>query len=404
VVLGVARSSDASIARIASLPLTVVVSNCVFDADVRDPEQLLDRYHPMTGWAEAVANAGAGVTVVQRFGREAAFRRGPVDYRFVTDGGPAAPPAWFAGATLARAAAELQPDAVHVDGMIFPAYVACLRVRLPRETAIIVQDHGGVRLRSPAIWRRARYLLHGAGLRAADGFLFTAREQAEPWRRAGIIRRRQAVFEVPESSTDMPSWSDAAAGGVLPGRPAILCVARLDANKDPLTVLEGFAGAAASLPEAALTMVYGDDPMLPSVESWLAAHPDLRARIHLRGRVERRTLAGLYRSADIFTIGSHREVACFSLIEALSFGVTPAVTDIPPFRALTGGRIGALFPPGDAGALAHALIGLAQDDGGARRAAVRAHFERELSWPAVGARALAAYRAAVDHRRTAARA
>jgi hypothetical protein len=33
------------------------------------------------------------------------------------------------------------------------------------------------------------------------------------------------------------------------------------------------------------------------------------------------------------------------------------------------------------------------------RAAVRAHFERELSWPAVATRALAAYRAAVERRR-----
>ena len=77
------------------------------------------------------------------------------------------------------------------------------------------------------------------------------------------------------------------------------------------------------------------------------------------------------------------------------------VTDIPPFRALLteAGAVGALFPPGDAAALAAALGARARDDARSRRAAVRAHFDRQLSWPAVGARALAAYRSAVSVRR-----
>ncbi|HEY7372462.1 MAG TPA: glycosyltransferase family 4 protein [Polyangia bacterium] len=388
-------------AGIAPRPLTIAVANCVFDADVRDPEQLLERYHAMTGWAEAVAAAGAGaVIVVQRFGREAVVQRGPVEYRFVSDGGPAGPPLWFVGVRLGREVVALRPDVVHVHGLIFPAAVAWLRLQLPCQAAIVVQDHGAFRLGPASLAQRVRQVLVGAGLNAADGFMFTAREQAVPWQQAGIIRARHAIYEVPESSTNMASWPAAAEkAGALPGRPAILSVARLDANKDPLTVLEGFARAAATLPEAALTMVYGDDVLLPGVEAWLRAHPALRARIYLRGFLAREVLAGLYRSADIFTIGSHREVACFSLIEALSFGVTPVVTDIPAFRAITGGRVGALFPPGDAGELGRALRAQASGNADARRQAVREHFERELSWPVVGARALAAYRAAAEARR-----
>ena len=388
-------------AGIAPRPFTVAVANCVFDADVQDPEQLLERYHAMTGWAEAVAAAGAGaVIVVQRFGREAVVRRGPVEYRFVVDGGAATPPPWFLGAQLGRAVVALRPDVVHVHGLIFPAAVWSLRLLLPREAAIVVQDHGGFQLARLGLAERAKQLLVAAGLSAADGFMFTTREQATPWRRARIIRAHHAVYEVPESSTDMGSWPVAAGDeGALPGRPAILSVARLDANKDPLTVLEGFARAAEALPGAALTMVYGDDALLPAVNAWLRAHPGLNARIHLRGRVARQALAGLYRSADIFAIGSHREVACFSLIEALSCGVTPVVTDIPAFRAITGGRVGALFPPGDAAELGRALRALADGDRSLRRQAAREHFERELSWPVVGARALAAYRAAAEGRR-----
>ncbi|HMF43979.1 MAG TPA: glycosyltransferase family 4 protein [Polyangia bacterium] len=377
------------------------MASCDFDADLQDLEPFFERYHAMTGWAEAVAGAGAAVTVVQRFRRDAVVRRGPVEYRFVAYGGTRSPLAWALGTRLVREIGATRPDAVHVDGLVFPGLVGCLRARLPRRAAIVVQDHGGAGVEAGGMRNPAKRLLYGAGLGAADGFMFTARAQAEPWLSAGVIRARHAVYEVPESSTDMASWGAAAdAGAGLPGRPAMLWVGRLDTNKDPLTVLDGFARAAPSLPDAALTLVYGDDVELPAVQAWLGVHPELRARVHLRGRLERKALPALYRSADIFVLGSHREVACFSLIEALSCGVTPVVTDIPAFRTLTaGGRIGVLFAPGNADALARAIVTASQGDAGARRRSVRAHFEGELSWPAVGARALAAYRSAAAARR-----
>jgi glycosyltransferase involved in cell wall biosynthesis len=279
--------------------------------------------------------------------------------------------------------------------------VRLLRRRLPPRTAILVQDHGGVRLKQAGLRQWGRRLVYGLGLGPADGFMFTSREQALPWQEAGIIRRRHAIHEVLESSTDMGSWpaDTAASEDELPGDPALLWVGRLDENKDPLTLLDGFAAAAARMPAAQLTLAYGDDVLLPAVKARIAAHPALRDRVHLRGRVDRRTLAALYRAADVFVLCSHREVACFSLIEALSFGLTPVVTDIPAFRAITaGGQVGALFPPGDASALARALERAGDGDLAGRRGSVRAHFERHLSWSSVGQRALAIYRLAAAAR------
>ena len=60
------------------------------------------------------------------------------------------------------------------------------------------------------------------------------------------------------------------------------------------------------------------------------------------------------------------------------------------------------FPVGDAGALGRALERLGSseslEDRMARRAIVRAHFERELSWSALAHRALAIYREAETRR------
>jgi glycosyltransferase involved in cell wall biosynthesis len=379
-------------------PLAVSIASCCFDPADRDPEALLSRYHALTGWAEALVAAGAEpVNVVQQFSRDAVVTDGSVQYHFVEEAAPPRPPAWFWGGRMTNRVRRLAPNVVHVDGLVFPMVVRALRMKLPSRTAIVVQDHGGFHAHSPAFrtWRGRRFYRWGLG--AADGFLFTVRDQAAPWLRAGVIAGQDAVYEVLESSTGIRSLP--IADDALPGRPAILWVGRLDPNKDPLTVLDGFERAAAVLPDAALTLVYGEDDLLPAVKARIARSPRLARRVHLRGRMERRALPALYAVADVFVLGSHHEVACFSLLEALSFGVTPVVTDIAPFRSITeGGRIGALFTPGDAAGLGRAIERLGREDFAVRRASVLAHFERDLSWAAVGRKAFAAYRTALARR------
>src|SRR4029077_19240333 len=182
------------------------------------------------------------------------------------------------------------------------------------------QDHGGsgIQDRSPGLRGLPWRTLHRYGLRAADGFLFTARETAAAWSSAGIISSGQSVHEIPEASTGLGAGVDDV--HALPGKPALLWVGRLDANKDALTALAGFEQAAATLPDAALTLVFGDDELLPAVRARIAASPMLPSRVHVRGRVSRAELPALYQGAELFLLASHREVASFALIEALSFG------------------------------------------------------------------------------------
>jgi glycosyltransferase involved in cell wall biosynthesis len=85
----------------------------------------------------------------------------------------------------------------------------------------------------------------------------------------------------------------------------------------------------------------------------------------------------------VFVSGSHAEGSGYALLEALACGLVPVVTDIPSFRALTGdGRIGRLWPCGDAAALAGALAGAAADPVPPEQ--VRAHFDAGLSFGALG--------------------
>jgi glycosyltransferase involved in cell wall biosynthesis len=383
--------------------VSTVLVFCNYPFDPRDgqPDQLLARYRTLSGWARALARTGEGpVAVVQRFGRDLSLERDGVIYRFVQDGAVAQPPAWWWSTRVVQAVAALDPAVVHVHGLVHPLQVRLLRARLPPNTVVLAQDHGGVHAGSPGFGRRGWRWLHRFGLAGADGFLFSADDLARPWQQAAIIGPQAAVHAIPESSTDL---ADAvpATGRRAPGDPALLWVGRLDRNKDPLTVLTAFEQVVTELPAAELTMVFGAGALLPRVRARIASAPALARRVHLLGQLDASALPALYASADLFVLGSHHEGSGYALIESLAFGAAPVVSDIPSFRTLTdGGRLGALFPVGDARACAAAILRLSRDPAGrpARREAIRSHFARALSWPALAARARTIYRTASERR------
>jgi glycosyltransferase involved in cell wall biosynthesis len=115
------------------------------------------------------------------------------------------------------------------------------------------------------------------------------------------------------------------------------------------------------------------------------------------GAVPHARMADYYSSADVFVSASHDEGSGYALIEALACGVTPVVSDIPPFQAIAG-EVGARFAPGDSAACAAALLDLGREDRGALRRAARARFDAALTWEAIGRRALEHYRAVVAAR------
>lgn len=361
----------------------VAIVNYPYPPGARTPAELLARFPALSGWAEALSAVGARVTVLQRFVADAEFERGGVRYRLLRAGGGPALRGWRIPWRLHAAARAARADVVHLHGQIFPLQTLALRRALPRRTALLVQHHGGDPPAGPRAW------LHRAGLRAADGFMFTAAEMAEPWRAAGMIRPGRPAYPVIEASTDLCPPAQPPARP-LPGDPALLWVGRLHPLKDPLTVLEGFARALAALPGAILSMAFGSAELLPVVRERIG-RPDLAGRVVLLGELPHADLPGLYAAADIFVLGSRREAAGFALIEALACGLPPAVTDIAPFRAVTGGEAGVHWPAGDPAGCAAAIIALARGDRPAQRAAARRRFEAALSWPAIGRAALAAY-------------
>ncbi|MDB4948433.1 MAG: hypothetical protein JWM27_1082 [Gemmatimonadetes bacterium] len=367
--------------------------SCVRDRLNRSGDALLDAWATLPAVAEAVQGAGARVTVLQASHADEVLHRGGVEYRFVAE--PRVPSPRFATGwmphRLARAAAALRPDVIHLNGLGFPLHARALTtLGIP----ILAQDHAN------QLPRRFR-ALHRWGLAGVDAVAYTARALSEPFFAEGLLRPGTRVFELPESSSRFTpgDQEEARAATGIHGDPALLWVGRLNDNKDPLTILDAVSRVAPHLPDARLWCCFAEAPLLPAVKARLAAEPALAARVHLLGTVPHERVETLCRAVDLFVLGSRREAAGYAVLEALACGTAPVVSDIPAFRALTGGGgVGALATMGDADAFAAGIVALARRPREEVRAETVAHFRRELSFEVLGARLVDAYGEMIDGR------
>jgi glycosyltransferase involved in cell wall biosynthesis len=365
--------------------LHVVQVSFFNDPEGRSPAQLLNAWPTLVDVAEASSQSGIRVSVVQASTHSQHLVRNCVHYYFLPFGNALAPTA--DNGTFGELLRTLGPDILHVHGLGFHRDVLSLHSFAPT-IPIVLQDHAD---RPPRFWRRSSWR---RGLSVAAGISFCAPEQARPFVDAKLVRPETNLYAIPESTSRFTPGDrqEARRTTGITGDPAILTVGHLNANKDPLTVLEGIGAATRALPGLQLYCCFGTAPLLHDVQERIAADSALHGRVHLLGRVPHDRIEQLMRAADIFVQGSHRESTGYSLIEALACGLPPVVTDIASFRSITGpGPVGRLWPCGDPRALCDALRWVAARADLTSRAAARAHFERELSFASLGSKLVSMY-------------
>lgn len=367
-------------------PLRVAQINFFPPPDGFAPADILAHWPSLVDIAEAPASADVRVSVIQLAARDGQMKHRGVDYRFVAAGS--------AGTVrvrrLARLLEELDTDVAHVHSLGCAPEVHALARELPC-LPMLLQDHAD---RVPSRWRHPRWRRWYA---AAHGVAFTAPELAKPYLAAGLFAPTTRIFTVPESTSRFTPGSRASAWSEtgLYGDPCVLWVGHLQSGKDPLAVLDGVALASEQLPGLQLWCAFGRAPLLEQVRRRIDSDARLAGRVHLLGQVTHAHVQSLMRAADLYVSGSHAESCGYALLEAMTCGVMPVVTDIPSFRALVG-EVGRLWPRGDAKALADALVQAVATR--SSPAQVRAHFDRALSLEAIGRRWAEAYRSLLDVR------
>lgn len=203
--------------------------------------------------------------------------------------------------------------------------------------------------------------LEGRNARSADRVLVTSRYAA--WAAVNAYGLDpQRVRIVPEAIDDEVLHRAAVARDVEPAPadrpPTILSVARQYRRKDTPTLLRAFARVLAELPEARLRIV-GEGPRLPAARR-LAGRLGLADAVTFTGALTSAAeLDREYRHARVFCLPSRQEGFGIVFLEAMAYGLpiaaaaAGAVSEVAPPN-----RTSLLVPPGDAEALAAALVRL----------------------------------------------
>jgi glycosyltransferase involved in cell wall biosynthesis len=231
-------------------------------------------------------------------------------------------------------------------------------------------------------------LLQALAGRVVDGYLFTgaATGQAAAFVDAGIIPASAPLHDVLESAADLvaqPRAQARARTGVT-GSPAVLWVGRLNAGKDPVAAAGALRRYVSDHPTARAWFVASSDELAAEVRAELTG--EAAARITLVGPLPHEQMADWYSSCDVFLSTSHHEGSGYALIEAMTCGCTPVVSDIAPHRAIVGDA-GRRFAVGDEIGCARALAEVEIVD----QAIAIADAAARLSWPCVANQLLVAY-------------
>lgn len=177
---------------------------------------------------------------------------------------------------------------------------------------------------------------------------------------------------------------------VPPDAVVALWVGSLEQVKDPLTAVRAAAGVA---DDRFVLLVAGDGALRRDVAAAASE------RVRLLGH--RSDLRPVYGAADFFVLSSLREGLSFSLLEAMSLGLAPVVSDAPGNLEVVG-DLGFVVERGDVAAFAAAFTRLVADENARTRvgAAARGHVATEFTADEMRRRTRALYDAVAANRRT----
>jgi Glycosyltransferase len=286
---------------------------------------------------------------------------------------------WYIPFKTHRFIEKESPEIILIEGFVFPIQVMALRLSLGRKCKIIAQHHG----EKP--FRGIKRFIQGIANRSIDAFIFTSLGNAKEWIDKKVINKNKC-YEVLSASTDIIPLHRQESKGKLAmlGNDNFLWVGRLNANKDPLTVLAAFEKYSIKIPSAKLYMIYQTEELLPEIKRRISKSETLNHSVILVGKKDHNELADWYSAADFFISGSHSEGSGYALVEAMTCGCIPVVTNIPSFNKITGeGKYGILYEAGNTEDLYQKLLQLKALSGENYSTAVLHHSKEQLSYKAI---------------------
>lgn len=211
---------------------------------------------------------------------------------------------------------------------------------------------GGV-IPRPGLWRRREVWRYRFPAILSQTLIYNSERVAEAYEREyDFSRGKRCVIH---------NGARAAGDGLPHGAThRIATVGRVTEAKGADLLLEAFRAVAREDGEAVLTY-FGDGPIVGRLREE-AGRAGLDGRVRLAGFVADRD--AIFADVDIYVHASRRESMSNSVIEAMARGIPCIVTDVGGMaEAVVDGECGLVAPPGDANALAAAMLRLRRDRG-----------------------------------------
>jgi glycosyltransferase involved in cell wall biosynthesis len=253
--------------------------------------------------------------------------------------------------SLARVIARIAPDVVHTHSGVW--YKGSLAARMARVPWLVHTDHGRA---NPDPWLSRR--LDAAASGRTDVVIAVSETVAEQLRRR-VVRRPESVHVVP-NGVDVDAFAPGRGDDRVrrelrlgPDTAVIGSVGRLEPIKGYEVMVDAFAALRRDWEgEEPCLVIAGDGSERPALEARARA-AGIADRVRWLGW--RDDVHHLHATFSLFTMSSHSEGTSISLLEGMSAGLCPVVTDVGGNRAVLGDALAhRLVVPNDAEALAAA--------------------------------------------------
>lgn len=343
--------------------------------DYDDPERWLKRLDFHTRQLESMTR-DAEMISIHHINYEGTMVRNDVTYHFFRKAKWELMFPW----RLHRFLASLNPDVVIVHGLVFPWQVLLLCLQLGRKVKVFATHHAERPLRFP------KNVLQMIADRYLNGYFFSSSALGQVWVEKNQISSRKKIHELMLVSSFF--YPTRQMDDVLTIGQTYLWVGRLDANKDPVTLVKAFVRFLHVEPHALLYIVYRGGNLRNDIDEMIA---DAKVSDHIivKEDVEHDELLTWYNNAAFIISTSHYEGGGTAVTEGMSCACIPVVTNIPSFRMMTAnGKVGFLFEPGDVEGLFNALNSTVKVDLVREREKVLGQFRQELSFEAISKKML----------------
>lgn len=252
---------------------------------------------------------------------------------------------------LTKQIARIGPDVVHTHSGVW--YKASLAARRARVRWLIHTEHGR---RQPDSWHHR--LVDGIAARRTDVVVGVSERLAQDL--PATLRISPARVECILNGIDTDAFRPKPDGGALRREldisghgPIVGSIGRLEPIKAYEVMIEAFAlFTKTTVGQNATLVIAGAGSARASIVQAIEDN-GLTSRVHLLGW--RDDVQNLHSSFAVFTMSSKSEGTSISLLEAMSAGIPPVVTDVGGNRAVLGPALSSyLVPSGDPAALAAA--------------------------------------------------